>query len=562
MTFPIENLINEGFNKDSIYNNIFLCKDGGIKYSDGDIENYIYDVLKKAPENEIEKFEYLENNIIDWPTKYHFAWERQNILKPTKFTKKDKVLEIGAGTGIITDYLANVCDEIIAIEGTYNRARCIPERCKGKNNIKIIVSDFLKINFDKVFENYKFDKICLIGVLEYFEKYNADSNENFITFLTKLNGLLAVGGSLLIAIENKIGLKYLLGWKEDHVGISYYGVESRYKITNDVRTFNYSELCNLLKQSNFKYFNFFYPFPDYKLPKIILTDNYLKNNELTYNLIYNSNVENYRESDIKKNNFGRTLMNFVDEKQLGIIANSFLVEASNIYTHSNFFGSYYSNNRRFKYANEINFILSEENNEIEISKKWYDKELISAEADILKLKQSHENIPFFRGLSLDYLLEDLFIKNDKNGYRKYLNKYIKFLNQIHVKTNSFDLIPKNILIDKYDNINFIDNEEWESKHNLNIQQLLFRFFRINSNQLNWLYNHNYFNDNFKSLLEDFDLEWNDEYERQVNEINSFIKEKVSRTPYFFILKNKDKKNTMKSPNFFVRVYKKLKSYFK
>ena len=59
-------------------------------------------------------------------------------------------------------------------------------------------------------------KIVLIGVLEYVPKFSKDKKDPINRLLTICNKLLKDNGDLIIAIENKIGLKYLLGWEEDH----------------------------------------------------------------------------------------------------------------------------------------------------------------------------------------------------------------------------------------------------------------------------------------------------------------------------------------------------------
>ena len=79
---------------------------------------------------------------------------------------------------------------------------------------------------------------------------------------------------MVIAIENKVGLKYFNGCGEDHVGIPYFGVQDLYK-AKTARTFGRRELIALLSTSGLSQLRFYYPFPDYKLPSVILSENAL-----------------------------------------------------------------------------------------------------------------------------------------------------------------------------------------------------------------------------------------------------------------------------------------------
>lgn len=55
-------------------------------------------------------------------------------------------------------------------------------------------------------------------MLEYQNNFTESENP-FKDFLAKIRNLLNPNGKLLIAIENKMGLKYWCGAPEDHSGI-------------------------------------------------------------------------------------------------------------------------------------------------------------------------------------------------------------------------------------------------------------------------------------------------------------------------------------------------------
>ena len=62
---------------------------------------------------------------------------------------------------------------------------------------------------------------------------------------------------------------------EDHTGIPFLGL-NQYSLTNQkVKTFSKEELSDLVKESGFKNQYFYYPLPDYKLPAVIYSQDYL-----------------------------------------------------------------------------------------------------------------------------------------------------------------------------------------------------------------------------------------------------------------------------------------------
>ena len=96
------------------------------------------------------------------------------------------------------------------------------------------------------------------------------TENSHLSLLRLCNQLLNPGGSLLLAIENKLGLKYFAGAPEDHIGITMYGIEDHYS-RNSVRTFGKLELSDLLAEAGFESSNFAAPLPDYKLTTRIIT---------------------------------------------------------------------------------------------------------------------------------------------------------------------------------------------------------------------------------------------------------------------------------------------------
>ncbi len=235
-------------------------------YSDGKIEDVILELIDKSePESYSEAI--LQN--FSWPVYYHLSELRKNILNWYDFKKNSNALEIGCGMGAITSVLCDKCDKVTSVELSKRRATATQHRCRDNENLEIIVGNLNDIVFEE-----KFDYITLIGVLEY-QNHFTNSENPFVDFLIKIKSLLKPNGKLLIAIENKLGLKYWCGTPEDHTGLPFDGL-NQYKMGSKVaQTFNKNELENIISSSGFEYYKFYYPMPDYKFPLYIYTDEYL-----------------------------------------------------------------------------------------------------------------------------------------------------------------------------------------------------------------------------------------------------------------------------------------------
>jgi 2-polyprenyl-3-methyl-5-hydroxy-6-metoxy-1,4-benzoquinol methylase len=237
-----------------------------ITYSDGDeIESRISAAIQNCSDLSSLSDE-LELHCTDWPSTYHLSKRRGNLIRPfAQSLAGKKILEIGAGMGAITRILGESDAEVIALEGTLRRAKATRSRTRDLPNVTVVADSFEHFQI-----NGKFDVITLIGVLEYANLYSQDPNPH-LSMLEKCMELLEPNGSLVIAIENKLGLKYFAGAPEDHVGITMYGIEDHYS-RSSVRTFGKIELSDLLKQAGFESSNFATPLPDYKLTTSVITE--------------------------------------------------------------------------------------------------------------------------------------------------------------------------------------------------------------------------------------------------------------------------------------------------
>ena len=190
-------------------------------------------------------------------------------------------------------------------------------RHKDFDNIVMHVGNFEEVEKDL---NEKFDIITLIGVFEYAVSFMSTDNP-YEDYLRVIKSHLGIGGKIVIAIENKFGLKYWAGCREDHTGLFFEGLEG-YRNTNYARTFSKKELEKMFDNVGFAGWKFYYPYPDYKFPKNIYSDEHLpKIGELNYG---NTNTNFDRDRVIL---FDETLVydNIIGDGMFPYFSNSFLV---------------------------------------------------------------------------------------------------------------------------------------------------------------------------------------------------------------------------------------------
>ncbi len=187
-----------------------------------------------------------------------------------------KVLELGCGLGAITRFLGESDAEIVhSIEGSLNRAKVAALRCKDLENVEVICDQFQSL---KTSEGY-YDVVTLIGVLEYAHLFDDSPDAAEKILKLAFSALNPKGGKLIIAIENKLGLKYFAGVPEDHLGYSFCGIEDAYS-SRGVKTFSRRELETMFVKVGFRNFEQFLSLPDYKLPTTIVYPGGLNQNDI------------------------------------------------------------------------------------------------------------------------------------------------------------------------------------------------------------------------------------------------------------------------------------------
>jgi SAM-dependent methyltransferase len=237
---------------------IIILKDHELPYRDG-AEERLVEIISSAEDLSSDSDE-LVQAAGDWADKYHLDPARANVLRVFDLSSSARVLEVGGGCGAITRYLGETVAHVDSVEPVPARARVARLRCRDLVNVDVYVG-----LVEDVPTTSTYDYVVVVGVFEYTGDGSEDERP-YRDFLQRCYDLLTPEGSLILAIENKIGVKYLSGAPEDHYGTSYEGVEGYPHDGTFARTFSRRELESMLQATGFSATTLA-AFPDYKLTR-------------------------------------------------------------------------------------------------------------------------------------------------------------------------------------------------------------------------------------------------------------------------------------------------------
>lgn len=297
-------------------------------YSDGEATEAVLAKILTETQDLSSESQELEAQITDWPTEYHLTAKRGNLLRALNLDSAQKLLELGCGCGAITRFLGEQESggqpkEIDAVEGSMARAELAALRCRGLDNVTIHCANFN----DLAFPDSHYDLVLLVGVTEYAGRFSSASSdqEALQELLLLARKALKPGGVVLIAIENRLGLKYLLGASEDHYGEPWVGVEGYAKSTG-IRTYSQPEWMAEIKKAGFANVEFAFPFPDYKVPTAVI-DQASLHSDAALSAISKTRSRDYLRS-FSIQHEDRVWQGMHESGELSQISNSFLIMLS------------------------------------------------------------------------------------------------------------------------------------------------------------------------------------------------------------------------------------------
>lgn len=460
-------------------------------YCDGEIEDELLDITRNYAQVEYPRI--IEERK-SWPVLYHLSSLRENIVDWLPIDKSMKVLEVGAGCGAITGALARKAGKVTCVDLSKKRSLINAYRHMDCENVTIHVGNFQDIEPDLPCD---YDYICLIGVFEYAQAY-IGSESPYDDFLRIIEKHRKNNGCIVIAIENKLGLKYWAGCKEDHLGTWFSSLED-YPEGGVVRTFTRKGLIKVAQRCGFSDVSMYYPYPDYKFMTSLYSDSRLpKPGELS------SNLRNFDRERLQLFDEKLVFDTLIKEEEFPLFSNSYLMilgETPEIKYAK------YSNDRaeNFKIKTFLTekhsdgkterqmekHPLSKESEEhvrqicdkyeklserfaggkIQINTCKLNENFISGET---KKDDSYVTFEYLEGKTLEEFLDECLYRDDLEKFHMLFDEYLERISyHEEAAVTDYDLIFSNILITEDGQWHVIDYE-WTFEKAVEAKEIAFR----------------------------------------------------------------------------------------
>ena len=442
------------------------CYPGEDYYCDGAVEDELLSIVKNMSGVE---FEAEIERRASWPILYHLSAKRENIIDWIPFTKSHKVLEVGSGCGAITGALARKAGSVTCVDLSKKRSLINAYRHSECDNITIHLGNFKDIEPTL---DTDFDYILLIGVFEYGQGYIGGETP-YQDFLRLLMQHVAKQGRIVIAIENKYGLKYFAGCREDHLGSFFSGIED-YPQGGSARTFGRFGLEKIFAEAGITEYSFYYPYPDYKFMTHIYSDQYAPGKGELFN-----NYRNFDRDRMLLFDETRAFNGIIEEGLFPVFSNSYLAvlgeELPVIYTK-------YSNDRADEFSICTKIIRKPDGS---LAVRKYPAtpqarehilglalayEQLSARYDGSKIainqmhleegEDCYAEFEYVQGTPLSELFDAYLLREDMEGFLGLFDEYrtrISYNNGVQV--SDYDLIFSNILVQE-DGLWTLIDYEW------------------------------------------------------------------------------------------------------
>lgn len=245
-----------------------------IDYADG-AESAVLAALRGASDVSAGSLE-LARLVESWETAYHFSPARLGLLAPLRIRAGLRVADLGCGTGVLSRALGEAGASVLGVEGVPERAAAARERCRDLADVRIVTDPISTA----LAGGGPFDLALMCGVLEYSVLYEGGP----APLLRAVADSLSERGVLVVAIENQLGMKYLLGGVEDHHDKAWIGLAD-YPGAPGPRTWTRRTLSGLFARAGLTAQRWLLPYPDYKMPRLVLDESAFADPELVEKLV-------------------------------------------------------------------------------------------------------------------------------------------------------------------------------------------------------------------------------------------------------------------------------------
>lgn len=205
---------------------------------------------------------------------YAYARERADFRVLLPRLSFNRILDLGCGWGTISVPLAENCQQLFALDSTYESLEFLQLRCQQEKilNIHPVLGDALTLPFP----DGHFDLIIMNGVFERVGQVMPHSKvvDCQIQAASEVFRCLHPDGCLYIGIENRWGFQYIVGTPDEHTGLRFVTIlprplanfysKSLRKREYTVFTHSYRKLKHLLRTAGFGKFSCWCLLPTYR----------------------------------------------------------------------------------------------------------------------------------------------------------------------------------------------------------------------------------------------------------------------------------------------------------
>lgn len=226
-----------------------------------------------------------ENPNVDYL--YALSDIRENLLEWYEFDQNASLLQVGSDYGALTGLYSRRVKEVTVLDPNDNDLSFNRLRNQKQENIRYVAGEL------EAFEEEGFDYVVMVGSLK--APYEQQ--------IQKAKSLLKPEGKLILALCNRLGLKYQAGAIPDQVHLSR------------------AEVLELLcgAEGNRGKAEFYYPMPDYRSAMALYSDHYLPGKGDLTHAILAYDYPKYLRFDL-----GKMYDEVCEGKQFETFANSFL----------------------------------------------------------------------------------------------------------------------------------------------------------------------------------------------------------------------------------------------
>ena len=255
---------------ESYIGSVKIIQDEGAKrrrFSDDPEVTEILRVLKEEPP---EEYSALINEKKSWPFLLHLSHVRANVIRSLPFSQTERVLEIGSGCGALTGFLAERCGAVTGIEPSLLRCRVNAEKHSRHDNITLIAAE---TDAAEEAAGDGYDTVLWIDApadASGDEGLRMSAEEKLCFALRHLRE----GGRLILGTDNRLGLRFLAGEREEYTARFFEGLEG-YPSEEKMFTASEKEWKQFLDKHGMQETEFYYPYPDHRFTMQIYSDSWL-----------------------------------------------------------------------------------------------------------------------------------------------------------------------------------------------------------------------------------------------------------------------------------------------